>query len=270
MGNVINSYRGNKKKLIIIISVIVIVIIAFILFFFLVLRSNKKLIVGTWKSNGFSFSEAYQQFTNDGKIINPVTKEDIGTYTIDGDILKISKHRVLSGKDYGVSTANYKIEKLTSETLLLISMENNKVIYSKEEPSKEDIEKYESKMETSLSKSIAQIAYESIHKEAVEKRKKTKNVPKVETKKVVSVESLNGSNNTTFQKVYDAIKSSSKLEGELGFIYIYYDPYSPTYDSFVQWATSESGKNIGQYPAPKENSNIKINFGEKAGEKYTG
>lgn len=245
--------KKNRKKIIVIICIAIgALLIGLAVFLIIIMNSNKHKIVGTWKKGN-----SYTEFTKDGEMIDALFKTKIGTYTIDGDTLIMSWTTKIMNVDLGENKKQYRILKLTSETLQLETIDNKKSIsvYTKQSPSQEERDYLDNADKRKAANEIAQIAYSKIYDIS------TKGLESriIETSGVVSVDLLKSSNSSTLQQVYEAIKSSNKLGGDnLGYIYIYYNIDDV---KFVQWSEKESGATIGQYP---EAFSMNVKFGTKA------
>ncbi|MBQ9870269.1 MAG: zinc-ribbon domain-containing protein [Ruminococcus sp.] len=236
-GMPVQSQGGSRKKLIIIISAIAaaVAVVLLILFLF-VFKSKKDLIVGTWQE---SRNGTYTRFNKDGTVElvlgNDQTK---AVYEIDGDSLIIKRDSI---------SLNYKIDELTEDKMTLSAsagLQTESVSFTKVN---EDaaVKSYTEKSKLKTANSNAKLVFTTLNNEAADRIADGESVAAVHTGGAVAAADLEDSSDPLLKAVYKALKDNG---GELGYIYIEFDPNDYESTGFVQWSASESGGLIGQYP----------------------
>lgn len=268
--------KNSKKKLIIIICIIVgIALIGLAVFLIIHLNSNKHKIVGTWKQESATESNAdkskvsqyysykstkdYWEFTSNDNILYNL-KSDSGDdaeikYEIDGDKLSVIEVIKDLGEDRSVR-AEYRITKLTKDELELQDIESpTKILkFTKAALSKSEREKElairEENDKLAEANFNAYMLYCSISIASYDN-----DIYEHKTSKVTSIKSLKDESGAIEKEIYEGFEYNK----ELGYYYAEYDSndetdyiderYVPKH-SFVQWSADESGTIIGQYPNP--------------------
>jgi|GEM_PF-1501401 len=248
--------KGNNKKVMIIIaaSVAAIAIIIAVVFLF-VFKSKKDLIVGIWQEVKENGRGSYTRFNKDGTMEYDLLSDMKATYKIDGDTLTVTIQSV---------SANYSIEKLTDDEMVLSRRYNGKdeeIKFVKvDDKSAEDNVKSKADLKTANANS--KLVYITVNNSISDRTANGEPVNSVKTNGVVSVESLKDSSDPTLKAVYKALEDNGK---GLGYVYIefYYD-YETYDDNFAQWSATEDGL-ISQYPNPPSSVDDakSITFGTK-------
>lgn len=211
-----------------------------------------ELIIGCWKETQGVFTEhnGYIKFVENGIIVDPITDENDGTYSINGDSVEID------GKEY-------EIAKLTTDSMHLESVGDNDkrtlLVFVRQNP---DVEE-NNKALLRKANSNAKLIFTTLNNKASDFIADNETVNAVKTNEAEAVESFRNSADPLKTAVYEAVKDSMGTEINLGYAYISFDPNNEQADNFVQWSETNQSSIIGQYPNPVKSIDLNLTFGTK-------
>ena len=240
--------KRNYKKAVLSVLLTVAIVAGIALFVYFDLTSNKKQILGIWRSDG-----TYTRFNENGTVEPALGETDARyNYKIDGDELKIS---------IGGNIAVYRIVKLNNDTLTLeYPTGDDTVTFDKVYANDSQVDEIINKGKLRAANKTAKIIYQSLNS-GIE----SSTDQPVITNKPLDVSTLKNSDDPIRKKVYDTMKNLSW--GNHGYVIIHFDPTCSddgTNNNFIQWSETEDGKITGQYPDPiPEDSFEMVRFGKR-------
>lgn len=254
-----HSGERGSRTVIMICAAAVAVLVLFILVFTRMNNkktrlTNKELIVGTWKTDGH-----YSRFNSDGTAELDIGSGTYCEYSVNGGELTVN----LSGDD-----VKYDIVVLSQKSMTLRENGEEKAA----EPASftrvkdDEIKDMLDDIRLNNANKNAELIYLSIESTCFEMVRNGMSInPSFSTDGAVAVEDLKDMPNILAQTAYYAIAQHIN-GGNLGYVYIKYDPVSTDYTGgmniFIQWSEKKEGAVIGQCPNATKSKDSKVTFGE--------